>query len=39
MMTVQNRQDEGFDPTPRGEHMLRVGWDEAVDHRGDLKPP
>jgi|GEM_PF-3127496 hypothetical protein len=37
MITIQNRQDQGFDPTPRRQHMRRVGRNEAIDHGRDLQ--
>jgi len=36
MIAIQNRQDQGFDPTPRGEHMRRMGREKAIDNRCDL---
>jgi hypothetical protein len=39
MIAIQNREDQSFDPTPTREHMRRVGWDEAVNHGGDLQAP
>jgi hypothetical protein len=39
MMTVQNRQDQGFDPMPSRKTMRWVGRDEAVNHGGDLQAP
>ena len=37
MIAIQNRQDQGFDPMPRREHMARMGREKAVDNRGDLQ--
>jgi hypothetical protein len=37
MIPMQDREAQGLDPTPRREHMRRVGWHEIVDHRGDLQ--
>jgi hypothetical protein len=37
MISIQNREHQGFNSTPTREHMRRVGWDETVDHGGDLK--
>jgi hypothetical protein len=39
MMPIQNREHQGFDPTPTGEPMRRVGRDEAVDHGRHLQAP
>jgi hypothetical protein len=39
MMPIQNREDQGFDPTSARELVGRVGWDETVDHSGDLQTP
>jgi hypothetical protein len=37
MITVQNRQDQGGDPTPSREHMRRVRGDEVINKGGDLQ--
>jgi hypothetical protein len=37
MMTVQNRQDQGFAPAPSRKLMRWVGRDEAVNHGGYLQ--
>jgi hypothetical protein len=37
MIAVQNRQDQGFDPTPSREHMRRVRWDEVINKGCDLQ--
>jgi hypothetical protein len=37
MIAIQKRKHQGFDPTPSRKHMLRMRWDEAVDHGSDLQ--
>ena len=37
MIAIQTREPQGLDPTPRREHMLRVGCDEAVNPGSDLQ--
>jgi hypothetical protein len=39
MITIQNREHQGFNSPPRREHMGRVGWEKAVDNRGDFQTP
>ena len=39
MVSVQNRQDQRFHPTPTREDMGRVGGDQAVDNGGHLSTP
>src|SRR5262252_8156326 len=37
MIAIQNREHQSFHSPPSRAHMRRVGWDEAVDNRGDLQ--
>jgi hypothetical protein len=37
MITIQNSQDQGFDPRPRREHMRWLGWNEVVNKGRDLQ--
>jgi hypothetical protein len=39
MIAIQNREDQGFDSTPSGEDMRRMGREQVVDHGGDLQTP
>jgi hypothetical protein len=39
LLPLQNREDQGFDPTTTREHRCRVGRDEAIEHCGDLQTP
>jgi hypothetical protein len=39
MVSVQNREDQGLDPTPTGQHMCGMGWDCAIDDRSDVELP
>jgi hypothetical protein len=37
MITLQDGQDHGFAPTPRREHLCRVGWEKVVKKSSDLQ--
>jgi hypothetical protein len=39
MIAIQNREHQGFDPTPRGEHMRRMRREKAIDNGGYLQTP
>ena len=39
VIAIQNREHQGFDPTPGGEHLRRMGREKAIDNRGDLQTP
>jgi hypothetical protein len=39
MITIQNREHQGFHSPPRREHMRRVGREKTVDHGGDVQAP
>ena len=39
MMPIQNREHQGFDPTPTRKPLRRVRGEETVNDRGDFQAP
>src|SRR5262245_57720034 len=39
VMSVQQCEDECFDPTPTGKDMRGMGWDHVVDDGSDVQLP
>jgi hypothetical protein len=37
MMSVEHGEDQSLNSTPAREPMRRMGWDEAVNHGGNLQ--
>src|SRR5262245_51836444 len=39
MIAIQNREHQSLNAMPCREHMLWVGWNEAVDDQGNFQAP